>query len=182
MNYYIGIDNGVTGSVCVLDESGKCLEYWPTPVEKTLNYTKVKEYITRVQGNILGKKLRPYAETGTVVIERPLVNPGRWKATVSALRCDEATRIVLEILGLRFIYVDSREWQSVMLPKRKSLPAVSRSMTAAEKTAHKTKATAFKKETKELSLMVAQRLFPQIAFSKDGDAALMAEWARRQRM
>lgn len=182
MKYYIGIDNGVTGSVCVLDENGTCLEYWPTPTEKTLNYTKEKEYITRVKGEILGKKLRPYAATGTVVIERPLVNPGRWKATVSALRCDEATRIVLEILGMRFMYVDSREWQDPMLPNRKSAPRITKKMTTEEKARAAAAATAYKSETKELSLLTAQRLFPTIAFKKDGDAALMAEWARRNKL
>lgn len=182
MKYYIGIDNGVTGSVCVVDEQGTCLEYWPTPTEKTLNYTKVKEYITRVKGEVLGKKLRPYAASGTVVIERPLVNPGRWKATVSALRCDEATRIILEVLGLKFIYVDSKEWQDAMLPKRKALPRVNQSMTATEKASIKTAAAAFKSETKSLSLMVAQQLFPKTTFTKDGDAALMAEWARRNNL
>lgn len=182
MKYYIGIDNGVTGSVCVINEMGQCLEYWPTPTEKTLNYTKVKEYITRVKGEVLGKKLRPYAETGTVVIERPLVNPGRWKASVSALRCDEATRIVLEILGLKFLYVDSREWQEAMLPKRKAPPKATKTMSAVEKQLIKTKAAAYKGETKTLSLMKAKQLFPQIPFNKDGDAALMAEWARRNNL
>lgn len=182
MKYYIGIDNGVTGSVCVLDEHGRCLEYWPTPTEKTLNYTKEKEYITRVKGEVLGKKLRPYAANGTVVIERPLVNPGRWKATVSALRCDEATRIVLEILGLRFIYVDSKEWQEPMLPNRRKPPRITKSMTEAEKNEAKRLADAYKGETKQLSLLVAQQLFPQISFKKDGDAALMAEWARRSKL
>ena len=182
MKYYIGIDNGVTGSVCVVDEAGQCLEYWPTPVEKTLNYTKAKEYITRVKGEVLGKKLRPYAAAGTVVIERPLVNPGRWKATVSALRCDEATRIVLEILGLKFIYVDSREWQTAMLPTRKAPPKITKTMTATEKATIKAKAADYKGETKTLSLLKARQLFPQIPFKKDGDAALMAEWARRNNL
>ena len=182
MKYYIGIDNGVTGSVCVVDEHGTCLEYWPTPVEKTLNYTKVKEYITRVKGEVLGKKLRPYAATGTVVIERPLVNPGRWKATVSALRCDEATRIILEVLGFKFIYVDSKEWQDAMLPKRKAAPRATKTMTDDQKAAQQAAAALFKNETKNLSLMVAQQLFPKITFKKDGDAALMAEWARRNNL
>lgn len=182
MKYFIGIDNGVTGSVCVLDENGNCLEYFPTPVQKTLNYTKAKEFITRVKGDDLGKKLRKYAEDATAVIERPLVNPARWKATVSAIRCDEATRNILEILGIKFIYVDSREWQTPMLPKRTAATKLPSTATSAEKAAHKAAADRFKNETKELSLMVAQRLFPSVSFSKDGDAALMAEWARRNNL
>ena len=149
---------------------------------RSLNYTKAKEYITRIKSDDLGRKLRKYADNATAVIERPLVNPGRWKATVSAIRCDEATRSILEILGIKFIYVDSREWQTPMLPKRTVLPKASSTATPAEKAAHKAAADRFKNETKDLSLMVAQRLFPSVAFKKDGDAALMAEWARRNNL
>lgn len=182
MKYYIGIDNGVTGSVCVLDQDGNCLEYFPTPIHKTLNYTKAKEYVNRVVIKELAEKLQPYAQAATVVLERPLVNPGRWKATISAIRCDEATRAVLEALKAKIIYVDSKEWQTPMLPNRKPISRLSKTATAQEKKENKAAKAAFNKEGKELSLMTAQRLFPTIKFKKDGDAALIAEWARRNNL
>lgn len=182
MKYYIGIDNGVTGSICILDENGTCLDYFPTPVQKTLNYTKAKEYINRVVVRTLASKLEPYAKHATVLLERPLVNPGRWKATVSALRCDEATRGVLEALGAKLIYVDSKEWQQPMLPNRKAVPRLPNGASNIKKTIRKHKVAAFGKETKELSLMAAERLFPAVTFKKDGDAALIAEWARRNNL
>jgi hypothetical protein len=182
MKYFIGIDNGITGSICVLDEGGKCLVYVPTPTQKTLNYTKAKEYVTRVTIKALADLLSPYAKDATVVLERPMINPGRWAASVSAIRCDEATRGVLEALGAKLIYVDSREWQTPMLPNRKAVTKANKTCTAEERAQIKKQAAAFANETKALSLMVAQRLFPYLMFKKDGDAVLMAEWARRNNL
>lgn len=182
MKYYIGIDNGVTGSICILDEHGKCIDYFPTPVQKTLNYTKAKEYVNRVVVKDLAQRLQPYAKAATVLLERPLVNPGRWKATVSAIRCDEATRGVLEALGAKLIYVDSKEWQTPMLPKRKPIGRLPKSAPPQEKKAYKDAKARFALETKELSLMAAERLFPHVSFKKDGDAALIAEWGRRSNL
>jgi len=182
MKYFIGIDNGVTGSVCVLDENGICLAYQPTPTQKTLNYTKAKEYITRVMVKDLHDLLHPFAKTATVILERPMINPLRFSATVSAIRCDEATRGILEALGAKLIYVDSREWQTPMLPNRKAIGKLDKNATPAEKEIHKRQKLAFANETKQLSLMTAQRLFPNVIFKKDGDAALMAEWARRNNL
>lgn len=182
MKHYIGIDNGVTGSICILDEDGRLLFYGPTPVEKTLNYTKAKEYVTRVKGDVLASILESHAEDATLILERPMINPQRWKASVSAIRCDEATRTVIEMLGIKFMYVDSKEWQKDMLPKRTAAPRVTKGMDAAEKKAVKARAAAYKTETKELSLAVGKRLFPKADIKKDADAALMAEWCRRNNL
>jgi len=193
MKYFIGIDNGVTGSICVLDADGNCLLYIPTPVVKCLNYTKAKEMINRVVVRDLADALQPYAKTATVLLERPLVNPGRWKATVSAIRCDEATRGVLEALKAKLIYVDSREWQTSMLPKRpappRPAPRLKKNATDVEiaintdaKKARKKAMTVYTKEGKDLSLLTAQRLFPTVTFKGDGDAALIAEWARKENL
>jgi len=182
LKYFIGIDNGVSGSVCVLDEHGTCLHYVPTPVQKTLNYTKEKEYVTRVIVKELADLLQPYAREATIILERPMINPGRWKASVSAIRCDEVTRGIIEALGARMIYVDSKEWQTPMLPNRKAVARLGKGATDEEKKAHKKLTAAFASETKELSLMTAQRLFPGITFKKDGDAALIAEWARKNNL
>ena len=181
MKYYIGIDNGVTGSVCILNEKGTCLHYGPTPVQQTLNYTKEKEYISRVIVKDLADLLCMY-RNATIILERPMLNPLRWTASVSAIRCDEATRGVIEALGIKMIYVDSKEWQTPMLPNRKAIPRLLKRATEDQKKTQKKLTAAFALETKQLSLMTAQRLFPQVTFKKDGDAALIAEWARRNNM
>ncbi len=183
MKYYIGIDNGVSGSICVLDEDGKVELYEPTPVIKCLNYTKVKEYINRVDGIMLYNMLEPYEDKEvTVCIERPMVNPQRWKASVSAIRCDEATLINLEALDLPYRYVDSKEWQKEMLPTRPEPKRAFKGATDAEKKLLKKQRTAYQAETKTLSLAVGKRLFPKLDFEKDADAALIAEWARRNNL
>jgi hypothetical protein len=181
MHYYIGIDNGVTGSICILNENGSCLHYAPTPVKQTLNYTKEKEFIMRVVVKDMAELLMPYRE-GTVVLERPMLNPLRWTASVSAIRCDEATRGVIEALGMKLIYVDSKEWQSEMLPNRKAISRLPKGSTNEAKKAQAKLTAAYAAETKKLSLMCAQRLFPNLEFKKDGDAALIAEWVRKNKL
>ena len=192
-DYSIGIDNGCTGSICILDEDGKVVFYGPTPVFKSLNYTKAVGYSTRVDGKALSNILDKYALDSTLVLERPMVNPQRWVATISAIRCDETTRTVLEMLKVKFIYIDSKEWQKSMLPKRSpvkgtlfKLPkGAKKTEYLAERKANKelkAKRAAFALETKSLSLAIGQRLFPNVTFEKDADAALMCEWLRRTKL
>jgi hypothetical protein len=184
MKYYCGIDNGVSGAIAILDEDGKCLTYRPTPVFKSLNYTKVVGHSTRVDGEELRVLLIGY-EDMTVLLERPMINPMRWKASVSAVRCDEATRIILEGLNIKFIYCDSKEWQKEMLPKRTQVKNAPKDATKAEKAAVTAAKARYKVDTKSLSLSVGQQLFPQATMnskSKDHDALLIAEWARREKL
>lgn len=159
--YYIGIDNGVTGSIGIIGPTSS--SYQKTPVKKVLNYTKEKAWLNRVDTVALREILEPYRyensnKPGNVLIllERPMINPTRWKASVSAMRALEATLIVIEEMGIPYAYVDSKEWQSVMLPRNISGD-----------------------ELKPASKQVAERLFPQHEFKTDGDGILIAEWARR---
>lgn len=160
---YVGIDNGVSGSCSFLKDSAAAT-YYPTPIFRQLNYTKTKAYINRVDT----KKLKAIflAELGDskeclVVLERCMVNPGRFKATISAVRAMEATLIVLEDLGLPYVYMDSKEWQRELLPTG-----------------------CVGDELKTASSEVGKRLFPHLkdAIKKDADALLMAEHARRKKL
>lgn len=163
---YVGIDNGVSGSVGIV-EQGKPTIMIPTPTFSQLSYTKAKRNITRVSVPLLQSLLRSYTpvfhskEKVRAFIERPMVNPGRFQATASALRALEATLIVLESLELSIQYVDSREWQKVMLPSGIKGPA----------------------ELKAASRDIGCRLFPTLTKTimahGDADGLLMAEWARR---
>ena len=51
-----------------------------------------------------------------VMIERPMVNPTRFAATISAIRCLEATELLLEELRIPYQFIDSKEWQKALLP------------------------------------------------------------------
>lgn len=161
---YIGIDNGVTGSIGVIREGGAS-QFYETPVFMEQSYTKAKNNISRVKS--LDLRLRLADVTNgvdpsdvMVVLERPLVNPTRFKASISAVRALEATLVVIEGLGFPHMYVDSRDWQKKMLPK-----------------------DAHGEELKTTSHDIGIRLFPHLegAIRKHGDSdgLLMAEWARR---
>lgn len=163
MRTIIGIDNGVTGAITVV--SDWTLAHVKTPVRKELSYTKKQQWITRVEvvelrvwlrrslresSPSFGKLERPF-----VLMERPMIMPGRFKATMSALRCLEATLIVLEELHLPVQYIDSKEWQKVLLPKGLK-----------------------KGESKKAAESVAKRLFPDIK-RVNADSLLIAEYGRR---
>ena len=99
-----------------------------------------------------------------VFLERPMVNPGRFQATASALRAMEATLIVLEMFKLPLQYVDSKQWQKALLPSGIKGPA----------------------ELKKASMDIGCRMFPHLSeiIKKQGDAdgLLIAEWARRSQL
>lgn len=155
---YVGIDNGVSGSIGIIPLNGVGAQFHHTPTFSSQTYTKKKANITRVDVAKLVDILRgltsPFA-----ILERPMVNPGRFTATTSALRALEALLISLEMCNIPYMFVDSKEWQSVLLPR----------------------GTKGADDLKKASLDIGTRLFPQFKhlFKKDADGLLMAEWARR---
>jgi hypothetical protein len=153
---YIGIDNGVSGSIGQISPHG--VMYVKMPVIKQLNYTKTKKWIHRVDYKGLKFILESnLPEEMIVYLERPMVNPGRFQATASAIRALEATLIVLEELKIPYQYIDSKEWQKVLLP-----------------------AELKGEELKDASLDIGKRKFPKIDFKgfKDADGLLIAEYCR----
>ena len=160
MRVFIGIDNGVSGSIGIITEDGES-KWVPTPTKSELSYTKAKQNITRIEGNLLYDLFESYkGENVSVLIERPMVNPMYFKSTLSAMRALEATLIVIERCGFSYSYIDSKEWQKGLLP------------------------TGLKgsEQLKPASLQIGKRLFPNIDFKKfiDADGMLIAEWARRK--
>lgn len=116
----IFIDNGVTGSIGWVSDDGLS-GFELTPVIKTQNYTKKKDQISRVDvgrmRGLLASLFLTYEGNVEAVLERPLVNPQMFKATISAVRCMEATMTVLESLEIGYSFCDSRDWQKHMLPE-----------------------------------------------------------------
>lgn len=166
---YIGIDNGATGSIGVVRSDGK-IRFGAVPNKSEQSYTKKKQKVTRV--DVI--KLREFLLENTedvlpfdegvhskvlVIIERPMVNPGRFKNTLSAMRALEAVLNVVELLQLPYQYMDSREWQKALLPEGTTGPAA----------------------LKLASLQIGTRLFPQVdSKHNDRDGLLIAEYARRK--
>lgn len=157
MKAYIGIDNGVSGTIAVLTDNETI--FVKTPVKKEQDYTKAKKIITRVDVSALKELLEPFANDAFILLERPLVNPNRFAATASALRCHEAELTVIEMLGIPFQFIDSKEWQKALLPKGCD-------------------------DTKKASLDIGNRLFPQFREFKhpDRDALLIAVYGKRNQL
>ena len=158
----VGVDNGVTGTIGIVGE-GIEPKIYHTPVKKELNYTKKKDNITRLDANGFADILKQFdAKDVMVVMERPMVNPTRFKSTTSALRCFEAELTLIEHFGFPYCYVDSKDWQKVLLPK---------GIKGAD-------------EQKKASKDIGKRLFPQLADFKhtDFDGLLIAEYARRKNL
>lgn len=105
--YFIGIDNGVSGTIGIIDENGEAVYFTKTPVKKS------KQGGSRVDWQKLETILKDYLPA-VCLIERPFTHPKRWKASISAARCDEAQRCVLERLGVKYDHIDSRIWQKVL--------------------------------------------------------------------
>jgi hypothetical protein len=96
-----------------------------------------------------------------LVMERPMVNNLRLNSSFCALRCFEAELVIIETLGIKHMFIDSKEWQKAMLPKGCS-----------------------GEELKKASLDIGNRLFPQFEEVKhpDRDGLLIAEYARRKNL
>lgn len=154
---FIGIDNGVTATVGIVGGAQPVMVKLPTKNEQ--NYTKKKDNITRLDAKGFADLIGGYDPNEVmIVMERPMVNPTRFKATTSALRCFEAELTLVEHFGFAHCYVDSKDWQKVMLPKGVSGD-----------------------DLKKASLDIGNRLFPQFRDFKhpDRDGILIAEFARR---
>lgn len=161
---YVGIDNGATGSIGIIRSDIGKVRFGPTPYKTEQSYTKKEQNVSRVDVVRLTEFLIESCALEInpnvmVIIERPYVNPQGFKATMSAMRALEATLIVLEKLGLAFQYIDSKEWQTQLLPEGTKGPAA----------------------LKKASLQIGTRLFPQVESKhKDRDGLLIAEYARRK--
>lgn len=159
---YIGIDNGTTGTIGIVGDNIEA-KIFHTPVKKEQDYTKAKKNVSRLDVNGFMEILNQYNHNDICVIcERPMINPTRWTASMTAIRCLEAQLVVLEVLGLSHQFIDSKEWQKMLLPK--GLQGAN--------------------ELKKASKDIGKRLFPQLSDFKhtDYDGLLIAEFARRKNL
>ena len=163
---YVGVDNGVSGTIGII--TPEYTFFCETPVYRDLDFHKTRpKYLNRLDF----KKFRMILTAvyldplnTLVLLERPFSNATRYIASTNALRCWEATLIILEQLGLKRDYADSKGWQGMLLPKGIKGPDAQ----------------------KEASRQVGLRLFPEhtklINKHKDADGLLIAEWAKRSNL
>ena len=165
---YIGQDNGTTGTLSIF-VPGKPVIFLETPCIKIQDYTKAKNIISRIDVKKYYELLQSNIPKGEewnsmALLERPLVNPKFWKATISAVRCYESQITVLETLGIPYSVIDSKEWQKQLLPSGISGTP----------------------ELKAASVDVGCRLFPYhsdlIKKHKDADGLLIGLYALRSNL
>lgn len=163
---FVGIDNGISGSVGIIKikNGERKYSFFKIPTTTHQDYTKRKKNINRISVLELDEKIRKWCvdvstDNMYVAIERPMVNPGRFMATTSAMRAMEATLIVIERFGCSYQWIDSKEWQKVFLPNDG------------------------KADLKRISMDIGVRMFPhcmnRITKHKDADGLLIAEYLRR---
>lgn len=155
MKYFCGIDNGISGAITILSDSGKVLHHDNTPVIKCLNYTKSKAFIHRIDFQRMNEAFLKVESIDFCLIERPMITPYRFRASISAIRSIEATMIVLEALQIPYQFIDSKEWQKALLPLG-----------------------LIQAELKIAANDVGRRLFPTLTIV-NADSLLIAEYCRR---
>ena len=166
---YIGIDNGVSGTISFIKMNVTRIYKMPTFTD--LGYQKVKaKNINRIDTNKLFElfdEMNILASNTFALLERPMINAFRFQASISAARAMEATLIVLETLKIPFRYIDSKEWQRELLPN------------PTQKTV-KGKKVSKENDLKQIGIKVANRMFPHVEIPKncDADALLIAYYAK----
>lgn len=120
-NLIFGIDNGATGTTACVCSDYNYIDFQETPIIESYDYTQDVQKMNRVDFNVLKKWFEKHINFVSalyktpikiiVILERPMVNPQRFKQSGYALRAFEATLIVLEMLNLNYVIIDSKKWQ-----------------------------------------------------------------------
>lgn len=167
---YIGIDNGTTGTIGFLTSEGY-VNFVKTPTVEELSYTKKKQYLRRLDcekfieiiTNAMAENNKNSSEV-FCLLERPMVNPSMFHASISAVRIIEAQLVMLETLDIPHAYIDSKQWQKQLLPI-----GVKGSIE-------------LKKASKDIGIRLFPKFKDEITKHKDADGLLIAEFARIKEM
>lgn len=165
--YFLGFDNGVTGTIAILGLDEIIFEKMPVRVVTDFNIGK-KKNISRIDIDklcgILNDNIplfhEQYSKNCFAVIERPLKNPARFDASISAARSFEVLLIVMDKFEIGYEVVDSKKWQKQFIPNNIKGST----------------------ELKKASMEIGIRMFPsvkdKIKKHKDADGLLIAEYCR----
>jgi len=122
---YVGVDNGPSGSIGVLTKDRT--EFHETFTSPIFDYTKAAQMMTLLDYRKMRAFFKRLMEEGDLIMmmERPMVNPGRWRATVIALRAHQQyLDIFTSLRHPEPSFIDSRKWQKVYLPSGIKGPAL----------------------------------------------------------
>lgn len=157
----IAIDNGTSGSVGILSPSGAT--FCDVPTKPALHYSKKGNTHQRIDAYELVMLLSPF--TGSpchAYVERPFTgSPMMINTMLLSARAYEAVVIALEQLGIGYETVDSKGWQSAMVPGVKG-------------------SANLKQASKLKGIQLYPSLAPYINKHGDADGLLMAHYYRNQ--
>ena len=194
----IGIDNGTTGSISILEMDGKVLLHTKLPVkiknkwtppqpvkhrkkagEKKTGLRKKREYFqpsyTVIDSKVLQDILVRYTSTVNKVyciIENPAVSYHsgfNMDTSLSAVMAWDRVTEVLDRIGVAYTFTSSKRWQRFMVPEAM----------AENNKDTKIKSSIRNTQLKKASTELAHKLFPNTQIVCDGDSLLMAEWYRK---
>lgn len=117
-------DNGTTGTIgWIYGHYLSDFDMIEVPVKKRASFHKDPRSTTVIDVEKLKGTIQGWMEQANLIPkdviayrERPMINPKRWQASMSASRADEAETIMLEQMGIKYKYVDSKAWQRHVLP------------------------------------------------------------------
>jgi hypothetical protein len=162
---YIGIDNGITGSIGIITPEESFL--YPTPSISQQDFTKKKQNISRLNRTEFKDiilKYGPY-DSVFVLMERPFWNPMLSpKSSKSGVMCLESQLSLIEDLMWPHDVIDSKAWQKELLPDGVK------------------KSPELKKASKDIGIRLFPMLEEEIKKQKDADGILIAEFARRRNL
>ncbi len=126
-NLIIGIDNGTTGTMCSWILESGLIDFIETPSKRELNYQKEINYIDRLDHNNFKDWIKNQIKSAElvykdkikviIILERPMVNPKRFDASLMAVRTYESTLVILQQMNLNYIVIDSKQWQHYFFGK-----------------------------------------------------------------
>ena len=194
--YILGFDNGTTAHFTLLDISGNLISYQKVPTYQHPSWKKPKIKRTKTKTGKISKKtiqshftfvdikalktsLYQMIQSSSDVIcyiERPAVNffmGWQIQSSLSAFGAWQAVLYVLQDLGIKYITIDSKEWQNALIPE-----ATGKNNKEYLKTLKRGERNVLLKQSADA---FAKKLFPQLQFKDqgDGDSCCIAEYYRR---
>lgn len=159
---YLAVDNGVSGGLTLIGELGSMVYTTAMPVQVTRKGNEI---------NVLGiiqwiRECGITPKTVTVVIEEPGGSKSA-RAATSMAGSFHALRALFELGGYKVVRVTPNQWQKPFLKARKG-------------------------DTKKVAVQMAKSLWPEEKWLETPkcrvphlgmvDSALLAEWARREKL
>lgn len=173
---YVGIDNGVSGAIAYYYNDK--MYVMDLPIKNVQSYTKKVEFVNKidfVELKKIFKELLSYSEM-KVLWERPFCNSKMFKASLSSMLSYQTTLDCLEELEIPYEMIDSKMWQTKLLPK--GIYKITQDKDG------RNRIKADRKVLKKASIDTANRMYPYLEIKKDGqaDAVMICEYLRRKEL